>query len=183
MSAARTLEVTNPANGTTVGLMPLATEADLNAAVGAAQSDLVEWSATSDEERQEACRAIAAKIADHAEELARILTLEQGKPLNGKGSRFEIEAARAWTAFTAELTLPVEILQDDAQGRIELHRKPIGVVPRDDELGAAISSHTGIQKIVFTGCTATGKKIMASSSSSLKRLTLEFAEKLGGEFR
>ncbi|MBW8298425.1 MAG: aldehyde dehydrogenase family protein [Hydrogenophaga sp.] len=57
-----------------------------------------------------------------------LLTLEQGKPLNGLGSRFEIGGAVAWTRHTASLDLPVEVVQDRPEGRVELHRKPIGVV-------------------------------------------------------
>ncbi|ARM92128.1 aldehyde dehydrogenase (NAD(+)) protein (plasmid) [Rhizobium sp. CIAT894] len=120
--------VTNPSNGEIVGYMPLAREADLDQAVAAAAAAFKGWSATSNEERAGACRAIAEKISEHAEELAQILTREQGKPLNGLGSRFEIGGALAWTRHTAELDLPVEILQDDHEGRVELHRKPIGVV-------------------------------------------------------
>ncbi len=78
--------------------------------------------------RAEACRKIAATIDAHAEELAHLLTLEQGKPLNGLGSRFELGGAVAWTRYTAELALPVEVLQENEAGRVELHRKPIGVV-------------------------------------------------------
>jgi len=80
-----------------------------------------------DAERAEACRRIAATIEAHAEELARLLTEEQGKPLNGLGSRFEIGGALAWTRHTADIELPVEVLQDGEAGRVELHRKPIGV--------------------------------------------------------
>ncbi|RUM06151.1 aldehyde dehydrogenase family protein [Rhizobium chutanense] len=120
--------VANPSNGEIVGYMPQAQEADLDRAVAAAAAAFKGWSRTSNEERARACRAIAEKISEHAEELAQILTREQGKPLNGLGSRFEIGAALAWTRHTAELDLPVEILQDDHEGRVELHRKPIGVV-------------------------------------------------------
>lgn len=120
--------VTNPSNGEIVGYMPLAQEADLDRAVAAAAKAFKSWARTSNEERAAACRAIAEKIGEHAEELAQILTREQGKPLNGLGSRFEIGGALAWTRHTAELDLPVEILQDDNEGRVELHRKPIGVV-------------------------------------------------------
>lgn len=60
----------------------------------------------------------------------------------------------------------------------------IGVLPPgvfqvlngDDRLGRAITTHPGVQKITFTGSTATGKKIMESASKTLKRVTLE----LGG---
>ncbi len=120
-------EVRNPSTGAVVGLMPLASEADLDRAVAAAGSAFAHWSKTTDAERAEACRAIAEKLSDHAEEVARLLTLEQGKPLNGLGSRFELGGALAWTRHTAELSLPVEVVQDDEQGRVELHRKPIGV--------------------------------------------------------
>ncbi len=120
--------VANPSNGDVVGYMPLASEADLDRAVAAAAEAFRSWSQTSSEERAAACRAVAEKINEHAEELAQILTREQGKPLNGLGSRFEIGGALAWTRHTAELDLPVEILQDDNEGRVELHRKPIGVV-------------------------------------------------------
>lgn len=120
--------IRNPANGDIVGMMPLATPEQLDQAVAAAAEAFKSWSQTPDEDRAAACRAIADAIASHAEELAHLLTLEQGKPMNGLGSRFEIGGAMAWTRYTAELQLPVEILQDDNEGRVELHRKPIGVV-------------------------------------------------------
>ncbi len=56
---------------------------------------------------------------------------------------------------------------------------PAGVlncVTGENDIGAAMSSHPGIAKIVFTGSTETGKKIMAGAAATLKRLTLE----LGG---
>jgi acyl-CoA reductase-like NAD-dependent aldehyde dehydrogenase len=120
--------VRNPATGDIVGMMPLATPEQLDLAVAAAASAFNTWSQTSDETRILACRAIADAIMARADELARLLTLEQGKPMNGLGSRFEIGGAMAWTRHTAELHLPVEILQNDSEGRVELHRKPIGVV-------------------------------------------------------
>jgi acyl-CoA reductase-like NAD-dependent aldehyde dehydrogenase len=120
--------VANPSNGDVVGFMPLAAEADLDRAVAAATEAFKGWSQVSSGERAAACHAVAEKINGHAEELAQLLTREQGKPLNGLGSRFEIGAALAWTRHTAELDLPIEILQDDNEGRVELHRKPIGVV-------------------------------------------------------
>ncbi|WP_375405422.1 aldehyde dehydrogenase family protein [uncultured Amnibacterium sp.] len=49
-------------------------------------------------------------------------------------------------------------------------------LPGGRELGAALSSHAGIDKIMFTGSTATGRKIIESSAQNLARLTLE----LGG---
>lgn len=121
-------DVINPSTGDVVGAMPLGTAGDLDDAVKAASRAFAPWKDVPDNARADACRAIAASIEAHAEELARLLTLEQGKPLNGLGSRFEIGGAVAWTRHTGELSLPVEVLQDNADGRVELHRKPIGVV-------------------------------------------------------
>ncbi|MXW82152.1 MAG: aldehyde dehydrogenase family protein [Rhodothermaceae bacterium] len=230
----RSFEVLNPANEKVAGLAPMAGKKDLDDAVKAAQTAFKKWREVPESQRQTACLEIASKIEENAEELAHILTAEQGKPLNGLGSRWEIGGAMAWTQYTASLSLPMEILQDNDDGRVELHRKPIGVVgsitpwnfpvmiaiwhiipavlsgntivskpspftplstlrlvelmnevlPKGvvncisgkDELGAAMTVHEGIGKIVFTGSCATGQKIMANSAETMKRLTLE----LGG---
>ena len=52
----------------------------------------------------------------------------------------------------------------------------INVIADKNDLGSAITAHPDIAKVAFTGSTATGKKVMASAASSLKRITLE----LGG---
>lgn len=127
-SAARRFDVLNPATGQVVAAAPEATLDDLNQAVAAAKDAFTSWSRKSDAELQAACERVVAKIAEHAEELATLITLEQGKPLNGLGSRWEMGGAQAWAGYTASLKLPVKLLQDDTAGRVELHRKPLGVV-------------------------------------------------------
>ena len=52
----------------------------------------------------------------------------------------------------------------------------INIVAGDNDVGAALSRHPSIAKVVFTGSIETGKKVMASASPTLKALTLE----LGG---
>lgn len=52
----------------------------------------------------------------------------------------------------------------------------VNIITGEDVLGPMITSHADIDKITFTGSTATGKKIMEGASSDLKRITLE----LGG---
>ncbi|CAE6378636.1 hypothetical protein BN14_10761 [Rhizoctonia solani AG-1 IB] len=52
----------------------------------------------------------------------------------------------------------------------------INFLSGDDNLGPWITSHPGIDKVSFTGSSETGKRVMASASTGLKRLTLE----LGG---
>jgi acyl-CoA reductase-like NAD-dependent aldehyde dehydrogenase len=52
----------------------------------------------------------------------------------------------------------------------------VNIVSGGDALGPWMSAHPGIDKISFTGSTATGRKVMATAAANLKRLTLE----LGG---
>ena len=230
----RHVEVRNPASGEVVGLMPVASPEDIDAAVVAAAAAFKGWARTADAERQRLCQEVADVIEAHANELAQLLTLEQGKPLNGMGSRYELAGAVAWTRATAALSLPVEVLQDTPEGRVEVCRNPIGVVGsitpwnwpvmiacwhmipairagntvvvkpssltplstiRTVELmntvlppgvvnvvtgeggvGGVLSAHPGIGKVVFTGSTPVGKKVMTAAAGTLKRLTLE----LGG---
>lgn len=42
-----------------------------------------------------------------------------------------------------------------------------------DDLGPMLTEHPGIDKVSFTGSTATGKRVMQSCSKTLKRITLE----------
>ncbi|MFD1745065.1 aldehyde dehydrogenase family protein [Rhizobium helianthi] len=120
--------VHNPATGEVVGHAPNMAKEELDAAVSAAKTAFVTWSSQSDEFLQAACAAVTAKIEAHSAELAELITLEQGKPLNGLGSRWEMGGAVAWAGYTSGLSLPKKVLQDNEQGKVELHRKPLGVV-------------------------------------------------------
>lgn len=229
-----TFSVLNPANEEVVADCPIASKEQLDEAVSAAAIAFKSWSAEPDNVKAEACGNISAAITEHAEELAHLLTLEQGKPLNGAGSRFELGGAAGWAGYTSTLSLPVKTIQDDDNARILQTRKPIGVVGSilpwnwplmigvwhvlpairsgntvvmkpspytplstlrmaeimneclppgvlncvsgEDELGQWMTEHPDIQKIIFTGSIPTGKRVMSSSSATLKRLTLE----LGG---
>ncbi|KAF2420191.1 aldehyde dehydrogenase [Tothia fuscella] len=65
-------------------------------------------------------------------------------------------------------------------GELAQHFFPPGVVQAlsgDDSLGPILTAHPGIDKVSFTGSTATGKRVMESCSKTLKRVTLE----LGGK--
>ena len=233
-STADTFEVMNPATGEVVGLAPNATKEDLDAAVAAASAAYETWSQTTDEERAAALGAVAEKLGEASEDLAALITQEQGKPLNGVGSRFEMGGVGAWTSYAQQMSLPMKVLQDDNEGRVELHRKSLGVVgsitpwnwpvliatwhvmpairtgntvvikpspytplstlrmielmnevlpagvvnvvssdDQSENIGAAMSAHPDIRKIVFTGSCATGSKVMMSAAETMKRLTLE----------
>ena len=123
-----TFGVTNPGNGGLAGKASRGTAADIDHAVAAAKGAFAGWRSRSNEARAQACLDMAKVIEDNAEELATLLTLEQGKPLGGFGSRFELQACVGWLTYTAGLSLPPEVIQNDEKAHIELHRKPIGVV-------------------------------------------------------
>ncbi|GAA0477932.1 aldehyde dehydrogenase family protein [Parasphingorhabdus litoris] len=73
--------------------------------------------------------------------------------------------------FTPLTTLRLaELIKDVAPAGV------VNILTGEDSLGPLITGHPDIDKITFTGSTATGKKIMEGASKDLKRITLE----LGG---
>jgi acyl-CoA reductase-like NAD-dependent aldehyde dehydrogenase len=123
-----TFDVINPADETVVAACPQGTIALVDEAVAAARAAFPLWAKLPDSERVAKLNAIADLIEKHQRELAETITREQGKPQSGPGANFEVGGAAAWTRVTAGLQLPVEVVQDNADGRIEVHRKPVGVV-------------------------------------------------------
>ncbi|MFT4247849.1 MAG: aldehyde dehydrogenase family protein [Pseudomonas sp.] len=117
--------VVNPATEERLAELPASTSADLDEAVQAGQRALAGWQADIGRRRQ-VLLDCAEALAAHADELARLLTLEQGKPL--PKARREVMGSAAWLRYTATLELPVEIARDDEVTRIEVHRRPLGVV-------------------------------------------------------
>jgi len=119
-------EVLNPATESVVAHCPQASVAQLNDAVAAAQSCYESWQYSSDEERKTLLHKIADKIEEHAAELAQIVVEEQGKPMFL--AQAEVGGAIAWTRATADLEMPIDVLEDSESKRVEVHRKPLGVV-------------------------------------------------------
>ena len=76
------MEVLNPATGERIGFIPAGTPADASGAVRAARKALPGWSRLPAAERAEFIKAAARKVRESAEELAQLITLENGKPLD-----------------------------------------------------------------------------------------------------
>lgn len=121
-------EVINPSTGEVLGTCPNSTEAQLESTVLAANVAFKSWSQTSDEVRINALNKMADLIAENAEELAKLLTQEQGKPLKGLGSEFEIGGVIGWLRATAAMTIDTKVLEDSDALKAVLLRKPVGVV-------------------------------------------------------
>jgi len=86
------------------------------------------WAALGHAERSRILNAIADDLEANLEELAVLLSREQGKPLDGPNARFEIGAAATWTRDAANTPVEPEVIVDDNSGRVEVHYDPLGVV-------------------------------------------------------
>lgn len=227
-------EILDAATREVLGRAPESTVEELDAAIARARAAQPGWEALGHERRRELLLKAADAIDANAEELARLLSREQGKPLNGPNARFEVGACSIWLRSAATTELPREVLVDDDTDHAELVYRPVGVVgaispwnwplmitvwqigpslrmgntvvtkpseytplsvlamitlinevlpddvlipiPGGREVGARLAAHPDIDKIMFTGSTATGRRIIEASAGNLARLTLE----LGG---
>ncbi|WP_225992804.1 aldehyde dehydrogenase family protein [Actinomadura rudentiformis] len=120
-----TFDVINPATGEVAEQAPDASREQLDQAMAAAQAAFPEWRRDK-EARRKALLAAADLMFARSEEIGRILTLEQGKPLHD--ATMEVVGAGVWLKYYARLELPREIIQDDGAAFVEVVRRPMGVV-------------------------------------------------------
>ena len=99
-SRGESLPVLNPATGETIGRHAVATQDDLDRALAASQRAFPVWRRVSAFERAKILRRAGDLLRERAEDIARIMTLEQGKPL--AESRIETLAAADVTDWFAE---------------------------------------------------------------------------------
>ena len=233
-----TVKVLNPATGEPLGVVPDMGAAETRRAIGAAAAAFPAWAARTAKERGAILRRWYSLMMENQDDLATLMTAEQGKPL--AESQGEIAYAAAfleWFAEEARRLYGDVIPGHQADKRILVLRQPIGVVAaitpwnfpaamitrkagpalaagctfvckpasqtpysalamaelgaragipagvlnfvtgRDAAaIGGEMTSNPLVRKITFTGSTAVGKKLMAQSAGTLKKLSLE----LGG---
>jgi acyl-CoA reductase-like NAD-dependent aldehyde dehydrogenase len=226
------MDVINPATEAAFARSPRASRAQLDAAVVAAKHAFISWSQVPIATRREKLGQVADIVLANVEPLARLLTLEQGKPL--KQSQNEVQRLAGFWRYYSTLDLEDKVIEESRDRKVEVRRKPLGVVAvivpwnfpliligsrvppailagntvvlkpapstplstlrfaeliKDvfppgvinviadaNDLGGELTRHPDVRKISFTGSTATGRKVMASATDTLKRVTLE----LGG---
>lgn len=232
VAAESTFDVINPATGAAFAKAPDCSRAELDEAVAAARRAQPAWAALPFEQRREKVAALSKILEANLDPLMRLLTQENGKPHGD--AQGEIVGAAYYFMTAAQLSLPIDVLEDDDDRRTVIQRVPIGVVGAilpwnfpvlvfafkvipallagnaivckpspytplttlvagklladalppgllnivsgGNDLGAWMTAHPGIDKIAFTGSSATGKKIMAGAADGVKRISLE----LGG---
>lgn len=120
-----TFGVINPATGQVFAEAPECSREQLDDAMRSAAEAFRTWS-RDDARRRQALQDCAAAITAHAGDLAPVLTQEQGKPL--AKAMEEIMGTAFWFQYTSTLEIPVEVIADDDARRIEIRRRPLGVV-------------------------------------------------------
>ena len=124
----RTFSVTDPATGDVLGDVAMLSSAESAAAVEVAQAAFPAWAATLPQERARLLRRWFDEILANREDLARIMVLEQGKPLSE--ARGEIDYGAAFIEFYAEEAKRPNIegvTSHLADAEVELWREPVGV--------------------------------------------------------
>lgn len=234
---ATVFEVVNPATGKVLGTVPRMTAGDIRQAINAADKALGMWRSKTAAERGELLRRWHGLILQNRDDLARLMTAEQGKPFaEAKG---EINYAASFIDWFAEEGRRVygDVIPTHQQNkRVLVLKQPVGVcaaitpwnfpaamitrkaapalaagctmvvkpasatpfsalalaklseqagIPAGvfnvvtgaaKEIGAELTENPLVRKLTFTGSTATGKKLLADSSATLKKVTME----LGG---
>jgi acyl-CoA reductase-like NAD-dependent aldehyde dehydrogenase len=165
-----TMEVLNPATEEPVATCPRASKGQLDQAVAAAKAAFPAWSKTTIEARRKVLVAMADAIQNNITELARLLTQEQGKPL--ADATGEVFGASAFFRYFASLDLPARVVTDDATSRIEVRRKPLGVV------GAIVPWNFPMILMAFKVPAAllAGNTVVLKPAATTPLSTLRFAE-------
>jgi succinate-semialdehyde dehydrogenase / glutarate-semialdehyde dehydrogenase len=123
-----TLDVINPATDEVIGRVPRMGAAETRRAIDAAQAALPAWRALTAKERAARLQAWFREIMAHQEDLAQIMTAEQGKPL--AEARGEIAFAAAYVEWYAEegKRLYGDVIPSpQADRRLIVTKEPIGV--------------------------------------------------------
>ncbi|GAA2171990.1 aldehyde dehydrogenase family protein [Agrococcus versicolor] len=118
ISASEGTPVLDPATGEVLAHAPASTPADLDAAVEAARAAQPAWEALGHERRSAILVEAADAVDRSAAALAELISREQGKPLNGPGSRFEAGGVSAWLRTAAATELPDETLLEEPRATI-----------------------------------------------------------------
>ena len=176
---AKTLSVTNPATGQALGTVPNMGSAETRRAIEAANAAWPAWRAKTAKERAVILRKWHELMMANQEDLAVIMTAEQGKPL--AESRGEIDYAASfieWFAEEARRIYGDTIPTHQADKRIVVIKEPIGVcaaITPWNFPAAMITRKAGAA--LAAGCTMVVKPASATPFSALA--LAELAERAG----
>lgn len=173
------IDIVNPATGETIGTMPEGNEADVQAAVDAAYDAQDEWQALTAEKRGDYLMTLFDLMMENKEELATIMTMENGKPMTE--SRGEVDYAASFIKWYAEEGRRVNgkmIPGKTPDQRIQVIKQPVGVVAAITPWNFPAAMITRkMAPALAAGCTFVVKPPKETPLTSIK--LMEYAEKAG----
>jgi succinate-semialdehyde dehydrogenase/glutarate-semialdehyde dehydrogenase len=128
-ASGRRFDVTDPATGEVIGEVPDGDATDAARAVGAADAAFAAWSSTTARERSDLLLAAWRLMGERADDIARLMTREQGKPL--KAARNEVTYAADFLRYYSEEATRVVgewLPSQRPDQRFLVMRQPVGVV-------------------------------------------------------
>ena len=193
------IAVTNPANGEQLGSVPKMGADETREAIEAANRALPAWRALTAKERANILRRWFDLMMENQDDLARLMTLEQGKPLaEAKGEISYAASFIEWFAEEGKRIYGDTIPGHQADKRLLVIKQPIGVtaaitpwnfpaamIPAGvfnvvtgsaGAVGGELTSNPLVRKLSFTGSTEIGRQLMEQCAKDIKKVSLE----LGG---
>jgi acyl-CoA reductase-like NAD-dependent aldehyde dehydrogenase len=150
-AAAATYPVENPATGEVLAEAPECSLEQLDEAMRAAAEAFTAWSSDAGQ-RRHGLEALAGTVEANLDELADLITSEQGKPL--AEARGELGDVVNDLRYFATLELPDEVVRDDRRSAVKVLRRPVGpvaaITPWNFPLGTAVAK---IAPALAAGCT------------------------------
>ncbi|MBN8631976.1 MAG: NAD-dependent succinate-semialdehyde dehydrogenase [Rhodobacterales bacterium] len=124
-----TMPVFSPVTEQSLGDCPMAAAADTNAALAAAETGFTAWAATPAFDRADALHRIADEMLRRADEAARMISLETGKPIAQSSREWGLSIDQfRWYAEEARRIYGRIVESRVPGGRFEIHHEPVGVV-------------------------------------------------------
>ncbi|RAR44999.1 NAD-dependent succinate-semialdehyde dehydrogenase [Paenibacillus sp. MDMC362] len=168
------MDVYNPADGKVIGTVSKAGKKEAGLAVDAAADAFGAWSRRTANERGEMLRRWHQLIAEHTDELARIMTTEQGKPL--KEAAGEIQYANSFVSWYAEEGKRIygeTIPGSSSRQRIIVTKQPVGVVAAITPWNFPASMITRkVAPALAAGCTVVIKPSSETPFTAIKLVEL-----------
>ncbi|MDZ5713347.1 NAD-dependent succinate-semialdehyde dehydrogenase [Jeotgalibacillus haloalkalitolerans] len=169
-----TIDVINPATTETIATVPKGGKEEAVKAVDAAHNAFKDWSGRNTYERSALLMKWADLIDEHTDELARLMTIEQGKPL--KEAAGEISYANGfikWFAEEGKRVYGETIPSSKGDRRLFVHKQPVGVtaVITPWNFPAAMITRK-VAPALATGCTAVIKPATATPLTALRLVQL-----------
>ena len=118
--------VINPANESVIAEVASVSAGQVNDAVHTALQAFKAWKNVSDDAVKQAFAKIAADIRAEKDEIAQLITLEQGKTIGM--AQFEVDAGAGWIDYLSGLDIPVETIQEPNGKTIKVYNRPLGVI-------------------------------------------------------